>query len=266
MFSEIEQETFWHFRVFDLIDRHWGYAYLKSDAERDRNLALAVATARASDRAVAVSPALADELGSLVGTDVEVLANAIDLDRVAGALGWNGRANQGRNGRRAVYVGGWNDRVDFDLFERLTQSLPEWDFLVIGGEARIERSNVEFLGNLDYDSAIRAIASCSVGLLPFKDTEYTRSSSFLKIFDYLAAGVTVLATDLPSVRAIAEEFPAHVLVRPGVVWAETLRGNSWVFPSELPLEALPSTSDRVRLLVEPLDASLGSRLGSEGRS
>lgn len=260
MFPELVARAGWQYRVFDMIDRHWGYGYLTSESEIRRNLSLALATARASDRVVAVSDSLAEEVRSLTGVVVDCVPNALDLVRVQTALRQNGRADQGHNGRHAVFVGGWNDRVDFELFEDVTKGLPDWRFTVIGAEARIEQSNVEFLGDMDYEGALRAMASASVGLLPFRDNDYTRSSSFLKAFDYLAAGLTVLATPLPGTIALAREFPDHVVLAEPGVWIDRLKGDVWEQHTVLPLADLPGTHARLARVLRPLDAELADEL------
>jgi glycosyltransferase involved in cell wall biosynthesis len=44
-----------------------------------------------------------------------------------------------------------------------------------------------------------------VALIPFLDNSHTRASLPLKLWEYLAAGLAVVATDLPNFRSLAEE-------------------------------------------------------------
>jgi glycosyltransferase involved in cell wall biosynthesis len=262
MFPEIVARKDWQYRVFDVIDRHWGYVYLSGDAEIALNLSLAVATARASDRVVAVSEPLAEELRDVSGVRVESIPNALDVSRVERILRSTGRADQDRNRRRAVYVGGWNDRVDFALFEQVARDLPDWHFIVVGAESRLAQPNVEFLGDLSYEDAISAMATASVGLLPFRDNEYTRSSSFLKAFDYLAAGLTVLATPLPGTLQLAETYPGLVLVVERDDWVARLSSESWRQKSRVLRAAIPDTRRRSAMLLRHLDPDLADKLDS----
>src|SRR5581483_3556332 len=56
---------------------------------------------------------------------------------------------------------------------------------------------------------------CHVGLLPFLDTPHVRITMANKLFDYMAAGIAVLGSDLPPIRRILAETGAGVLSRPG---------------------------------------------------
>jgi glycosyltransferase involved in cell wall biosynthesis len=262
MFPEIVAQKDWQYRIFDVIDRHWGYEYLSGDAEIALNLSLAVATARASDRVVAVSEPLAEEVRESSGVRVESVPNALDVARVEKVLRATSRADQDRNRRRAVYVGGWNDRVDFALFEQVTRDLPDWHFIVVGAESRLAQPNVEFLGDLSYEDAIGAMATASVGLLPFRDTEYTRSSSFLKAFDYLAAGLTVLATPLLGTLQLAETYPGLVLVAERDDWVARLSSDVWKQKRSVRHAAIPDTRGRSARLLRPSDPDLADKLDS----
>jgi glycosyltransferase involved in cell wall biosynthesis len=50
-----------------------------------------------------------------------------------------------------------------------------------------------------------------VGLLPFQDTSHIRITLANKLFDYMAAGLPVVAVDVPPMRRIVEETGAGVL-------------------------------------------------------
>jgi glycosyltransferase involved in cell wall biosynthesis len=51
-----------------------------------------------------------------------------------------------------------------------------------------------------------------VALIPFAVNDHTRGSLPLKLWEYLAAGLPVVATDLPNLRAAAESDAAGALV------------------------------------------------------
>lgn len=204
MFPELVSMDIWRHRVFDVIDRHWGYAYELNTKVRQRNFDLTAETARVSDKVVCVSEGLVAELsGSVVP---QLLPNAIDLERVK-RLAVN---EAGLRSNTAVYAGGWNERLDLDLLAELVRRNPEWQFAFVGAvpdERFSHFSNVKFFGDVPYDTVLRELSNARIGLIPFVSNSFTESSSFLKILDYLACGVTVGATDLASLREWNERHP-----------------------------------------------------------
>ncbi|WP_144406445.1 glycosyltransferase family 1 protein [Arthrobacter sp. SPG23] len=204
MFPELVSMKIWRRRVFDVIDRHWGYAYEPNSKVRQRNFDLAAETARVSDKVVCVSEGLVTELSGNVAP--QLLPNAIDLERVKRSA-VNG---PGVRSNTAVYAGGWNERLDHELLAELVRRNPEWQFAFVGADPD-ERfshfSNVKFFGDVPYDTVLRELSQARIGLIPFVSNSFTESSNFLKILDYLASGVTIGATDLASLREWNERYP-----------------------------------------------------------
>jgi teichuronic acid biosynthesis glycosyltransferase TuaH len=121
-------------------------------------------------------------------------------------------------GRYAVLVGQLNERLDVVLLEALAaHGVP----VVIVGP-RSERSGatraafdrlfrmptVHYLGARHADELSGYLGWASVGLVPYADSAFNRSSFPLKTLDYLAAGLTVVSTDLPAARWLASESVA----------------------------------------------------------
>ncbi|WP_175415880.1 glycosyltransferase [Curtobacterium sp. SGAir0471] len=255
MFPEIVRMACWRYRTFDVIDRHWGYEYL-GHRLRQANWRLAVATAQVSDRIVAVSEGLASELQPHIKTSVEVLPNGVDIDRVRRVLrNAVARTQVSERRKTAAYVGGWNSRIDLLLVTRVVRSLPDWSFLIIGVDEVPELAgmpNVRIVGDLAYDEVINELSTARVGLVPFHVDAYTKASSFLKVFDYLAAGMSVLSTRLPTVEAIAARFPQYIRVESGANWVEQLQemgATEELAPIDLAL--LPSIDQRAQALLAP---------------
>lgn len=212
MFPEVSAMKIWSKRVFDVIDRHWGYEYLVSRDQAARNLELSLQTARNSNLVFAVSDALVEELFSAGIVQVKLLENAVDIRRVRNAL-LSGNFSNGR--RRAVYCGGWNDRLDLDLLRYLVQRNGDWDFYFVGSNPDVDlrlASNAHFLGDQSYDLALAIIGSSTLGLVPFKKNEYTEASNFLKVLDYLACGIHVGTTGLNRMKEWRDQMPDRVRV------------------------------------------------------
>jgi teichuronic acid biosynthesis glycosyltransferase TuaH len=116
----------------------------------------------------------------------------------------------------AALVGQLNERLDMDLLEALDAA--DIPLLVIG--PRTERDpetrrrldtflasdNVSWLGRLPLPETRQHLASAGVGLTPYRDNAFNRASFPLKTLDYLAAGLPVVATDLPAVRWLATDL------------------------------------------------------------
>jgi teichuronic acid biosynthesis glycosyltransferase TuaH len=159
----------------------------------------------AADIITAVSPGLAAKMSAFSGRTVKVVAN-----------GCRPPANQTAADRRrpvAVLVGQLNERLDLDVLEALgTAGL---DILVIGPrtesnpvtthrlDAFLGRGNVDWRGTMSPKDLQRLLGTASVGITPYADTEFNRSSYPLKTLEYLSAGLPVVATDLPSVRSLS---------------------------------------------------------------
>ena len=99
-------------------------------------------------------------------------------------------------------------KLDLPMLEHLVSSTPEWSYVFIGpvGETdpttditTIEaNTNVHVLGPRPYSSLPRYLAQADVALLPLQVNEYTRHMYPMKFFEYLAAGLPVVATEIPS--------------------------------------------------------------------
>jgi teichuronic acid biosynthesis glycosyltransferase TuaH len=73
----------------------------------------------------------------------------------------------------------------------------------------LERPNVRWVGARPFAALPGYLRAMHVGLVPYADTAFNRASFPLKTLEYLAAGRSVVATDLPSLRWLGSE---HVRV------------------------------------------------------
>jgi glycosyltransferase involved in cell wall biosynthesis len=105
------------------------------------------------------------------------------------------------------YVGVVGEWVDLELLGSLARGRPEASIVVIGPVlvphgACANLPNVHWLGERDHASLPGYLRLFDVGLIPFKHVPLTRSANPIKLYEYLAAGVPVVSTGLPSVRPI----------------------------------------------------------------
>jgi glycosyltransferase involved in cell wall biosynthesis len=99
------------------------------------------------------------------------------------------------------------DWVDLDLIRHLALARPEWSFVLIG-EVRTDTSlllelpNVYLLGRRKYQSLPGYCKAFDIAILPFVVNELTLAANPLKLREYLAAGLPVVATPLPEVQKL----------------------------------------------------------------
>jgi glycosyltransferase involved in cell wall biosynthesis len=105
-------------------------------------------------------------------------------------------------------------KVDFDLLEKMALTRREWTLLLVGPSRsdtlgwlqRLARlPNVRWLGPKPYAELPRYIAVFDVGLIPYVSNAYTRSCFPLKLYEYLAAGMPVVASGLPELNGMAPD-------------------------------------------------------------
>lgn len=153
------------------------------------------------------------------------------------------------------YLGTADDRINLPLLEHCVQTMPDVDFMFVGGvnEPTISRQlgahpNVRFIPPCPPTELPPLLAGMSAGMIPFVCNPHTYTIYPLKINEYLAAGLPVVATpfsllddfagvielaDTPDAfvlalrRALADTAPDRVDHRIAVA-----RANSWAKRSE----------------------------------
>lgn len=110
---------------------------------------------------------------------------------------------------RLVFVGGIDERLDFDLLDWLAATRPDWSIALIGPElyldarARLTRPNLHLLGPRPHELLPGYLQAADACLIPYRDTPWTQACHPVKTLEYLAAGRPVVATDLAGLRPYA---------------------------------------------------------------
>ena len=155
-----------------------------------------------ADVVFAVSPTLAR---SFTGARprVSIVPNGIDATRFEGAHPVPDDL-AGIPGPRVGYVGVLQDRVDVGLVGRLATRMPGVSFVFVGpvldhAHFAPVRSlpNVHFLGARRPELVPAYLSAFDACLLPHVRSELTENMDPLKLYEYLAAGKPVIATDVP---------------------------------------------------------------------
>ena len=136
-----------------------------------------------------------------------------------------------RDTRRVVYAGQLYRWKGVDSLLAAMALLPEATLTVFGGrgspddpdllacQARAQElgigGRVEFRGFVPHAQVRAALAGAGAAVLPLPDNLMARYfTSPLKLFDYMAAGVPVVASDLPAVGEVLEDGDNALLVPP----------------------------------------------------
>src|SRR5208283_3159702 len=73
-------------------------------------------------------------------------------------------------------------------------------FAVAAMDPLLARANVHWVGPQAFEDLPKYLSVVDVGLVPYVDSAFNRGSFPLKTLEYLAAGIPVVATDLPAIR------------------------------------------------------------------
>lgn len=122
-----------------------------------------------------------------------------------------------------VYVGALDDWFDLPLVKQLAKEMPHLSFMIIGPAKPSSCSNLHFLGPKPYSEIPNYLQFADVGIIPFDVHNYpelVHSVNPLKLYEYMASGLPVVATHWKELEEIGspallsrsfEEFKAHIL-------------------------------------------------------
>ncbi len=190
--------------------RRWWPAYEESFARvRERGRRVAAVSTAALERIAPTGPSA-------------VIPNGIDPDEWLGAAAapsWT----SGIGRPLLVYAGTLDSRLDVAALLELADRMPNAHIELVGPlldpphlEPLRAAGNVEIRPPLARAEVIGLIRSADAGLVPHRDNDLTRAMSPLKLYEYLAAGLPVVAADLAPVRDIDASV---MLVRAGEPYA-----------------------------------------------
>ncbi|MBL8590354.1 MAG: glycosyltransferase [Methylobacteriaceae bacterium] len=116
-------------------------------------------------------------------------------------------------GRVALYQGGLNRRLDFDLLQELARSMPHWQFWFCGrsddseGWRRLAAEpNVRYFGEVDATGIANLARHALVGLMPFKKYKLIYNSLPLKAYEYVGCGLPVVTIPIESLSNDTDLF------------------------------------------------------------
>lgn len=190
--------------VYRMSDMYSGFsdiaqAVLKAEAE----------LINTADLILVTSQSIVESLDEAAKKKAKVLRNGVDLhffDQENHALS-EPKDLARLTKPRAIFVGTLGHWVDMDLLKCVADELAHVQFVLIGPvshqsrQTLVECNNVALLGPKRYEKLPAYLKACDMGLIPFKKNALCEAADPVKLYEYCAAGLPVVATRL---RAIAE--------------------------------------------------------------
>ncbi len=124
------------------------------------------------------------------------------------------------------YTGSLYEWKGVDVLISAMKFIPNEKLLIIGGGNRLEKlkelaikenvaQRVEFIGSVPHQLIPKYLSKAKAAVLPNIAEGPSQFSSPLKLFEYMAAGVPIVASDLPAFREILQDNETAIFFQPG---------------------------------------------------
>lgn len=203
-----------------LYEAHEVFADTARASRRAQVAELEGAVVQRARAVVANSRATAEGLRARYGLarEIQVIPNGVDYRSLVPERDWS------RAAERIVYAGSFFGWKGVDDLVAAAGELPGLRITLLGGDedsvrrlrdqATPEGASLDFAGRVSPKRVAEALASACIAVLPNRDDPDSRFTSPIKLFEYMAAGCAIVASDLPSLREVLAEDEA-IWVRPG---------------------------------------------------
>lgn len=207
-------------RIPLLYEAHEVFADTAPEKRRARIAEAELRVVQGAQAVVANSRATAERLAERYGAlrNSVVIPNGVDYQSAIPEKDWAQRAE------RVVYAGSFFGWKGVDDLVAAARELPGLRIQLLGGDPDSVRklrgqvgaggAEIEFSGRVSPQQVARALERACIAVLPNRADPDSAFTSPIKLFEYMAAGCAIVATDLPAVREILAENEA-VWVQPG---------------------------------------------------
>jgi glycosyltransferase involved in cell wall biosynthesis len=172
------------------------------------------ALARRADLVIVSAPPLVEHVRRRGARNVVLLPNVADVDHFRGARDLEDPPELSAIPHpRLVFAGALAaKKLDISLLVELARRRPDWALVMVGpvGEgdprgdlaALAEAPNIHLVGAKAFGELPAWLGAGDVGLIPYAANPYTAAVFPMKVYEYLAAGLPVVSTPLPSLREV----------------------------------------------------------------
>lgn len=139
---------------------------------------------------------------------------------------WFNIKNRASSGSYICYTGNLYPWKGIDTLISAMKYLPDETLVIVGGGNRLDElknmaktvgvaNRVKFIGAVSHSSVAEYLSQAKIAVLPNISDGPSQFSSPLKLFEYMACGLPIVASDLPVFREILIDKNNAVLFEPG---------------------------------------------------
>lgn len=198
--GKLEEDKF----VFDAIDNWLYHPQMKKNYELIKKNYLLIE--QKADVIFTVSESLKDLFSK--NKNVYWVPNGVDVTRFDKSV-----TTKKKEYPTIGYMGKIQDRVNFELIEKILRTYTKNQVLIIGPIYSQQKTamnidkkynNITFLGDVHYDELPQKMQNIDIAIIPHKIDKFTKSMNPLKIYEYIAAGKQTVATNVAGIQEISD--------------------------------------------------------------
>lgn len=161
---------------------------------------------------------------TLSGRGVEIVRHEIVMNAADSELFRSDMAHEPRTkASRLLFTGNLSERSGvhslLKAFAKVERAHPDWTLTILGepidrGAADLSKNanlfpKVQFTGRVAVSEVLAYMSATDIGIIPTKDTPFTRCNVPTRLLEFGAAGIPVVCSDLPGIRDYFDD--RHVL-------------------------------------------------------
>lgn len=191
--------------IYDCADLHAGFSHVAEEVvsvEQD--------LIEAADLTLVTSAPLLERVREEApGRSVRLLRNGVPGAWRSAAV----RPRRAPDQLRVAYVGALEPWIDIQFLATLLERRPGWRLWLIGSGPAAEdlrgRPNIKFFGERPRGAVLDILKRADAGVIPFRQSPLTTAVNPIKLYEYLAVGLPVVAT--PSDELLELAPPCTIL-------------------------------------------------------